>query len=499
MNKLLPTIQREFPGFEAVSAFDAGIPAYYVLLDIEVLEPQRLTHFQSYFLHALALGITTREEMAYFLGVDDQDLIVPAAGLLKLEYIQQVFSAGGKGRSIMLTAKGQQALSEQGAPPVPLRKTGHLHFNALTWMPTSLEENTISAAQMSKEGFPLLPAKERQRPTIGDFTEQEVGLALRGATAFQDRKIVELLELRKVESEYIAPVTVVLLKHPKTNEQRLVVYEGSSQRREDSTALQRLFENGDYQLPTEVTSLSEHHLDLPLHLSPEILQATQILARNEQVLEELEAQLTEQEERKFLSQSEMERQELRQRVQQLKEELQIKREDNEGLREKLFQSKIDFLRTEDHRAVLKRALREVREELIIISPWMNRRACDDELCQLLGKALSRGVRIRIGYGIGQERSKEEAERNRNNVRAVTNAIKRFTPKSAIHLLEMRETRGTHEKILVCDRQFAVSSSFNWLSYAGGQDKGYRSETGILLRAPDQVADLATKALQTLLS
>src|SRR5579883_1192498 len=137
MNKLLPTSQREFPVFEAVSAFDAGIPAYYVLLDIEVLEPQRLTHFQSYFLHSLALGITTREEMAYFLGVDDQEVIVPAAGLLKLEYIQQIFSDGGTGRSIMLAATGHQALSQQGAPPVPPRKTGHLHFTALTWMPTS--------------------------------------------------------------------------------------------------------------------------------------------------------------------------------------------------------------------------------------------------------------------------------------------------------------------------------------------------------------------------
>jgi hypothetical protein len=30
MNKLLPILRRDFPGFETISAFEAGIPAYQV-------------------------------------------------------------------------------------------------------------------------------------------------------------------------------------------------------------------------------------------------------------------------------------------------------------------------------------------------------------------------------------------------------------------------------------------------------------------------------------
>jgi phosphatidylserine/phosphatidylglycerophosphate/cardiolipin synthase-like enzyme len=64
---------------------------------------------------------------------------------------------------------------------------------------------------------------------------------------------------------------------------------------------------------------------------------------------------------------------------------------------------------------------------------------------------------------------------------------------------MRETRGTHQKILICDRTFAVTGSFNWLSYAGEQDEGYRNETGTLFRHIDQINALATIALQALSS
>lgn len=55
MHKLLPVLRREFPDFEAIKAFEAGIPVYFIRLAVEVLEKQKLTTFQLYFLHAVAL------------------------------------------------------------------------------------------------------------------------------------------------------------------------------------------------------------------------------------------------------------------------------------------------------------------------------------------------------------------------------------------------------------------------------------------------------------
>ncbi len=117
----------------------------------------------------------------------------------------------------------------------------------------------------------------------------------------------------------------------------------------------------------------------------------------------------------------------------------------------------------------------------------------------VGDAIKRGAHIRIGYGMGKERDATEAVGNRNNVQAVKGALGRSIPKSLASFLEMKETGGTHQKILVCYRTFAVNGSFNWLPYTGQKGEGYRDETGTLHRHIDQVTELANIALQKLSS
>lgn len=499
MDKLLPMLRRSFPEFEAIRAFEAGIPVYFVRLAVEVMEPQELTSFELYFLHAIALGLNTQQEIAHLLGLDSRDLVSPGANLLKNEYIRQELPTSEKGRLIFLTDKGRQVLKDQKAPPVPTRREGRFHFNALTWEPIPYEENTYSVEKMSKEGLFILPSRENERPTLGNFTEKDVDFALSNAPAFQDKKIIALLELKKLELEYIAPVTVVLLQHFETREQRLTVYRNSSQQQSESRVLQRLFENKQLNIPEDAAILKKDKMDIPSSLSSHVTAAAKNLEQNEIVLQEIEEQLTEQEAQQTTTQSSQERQGLRERIQQLKEELRLKREDNEILRRYLKQSQVEFLQTEQHRPILVQALREAQKEIIIISPWMNRRACNDDLCRLIGEAIKRGVRIRIGYGMGKERDAQETARNRENVNAVRRALERFIPPSSIHLLDMRKTNGTHQKILVCDRKFAVTGSFNWLSYAGGQDEGYRNETGTLFRHANQINELASIALRVLSS
>ncbi len=500
MRELPPNLYREFAEFEPYQAFEAGIPVYAVRLHIEVLEPQVLTSFQTYFLHAIACGVNTRAAIARLLGVNDRDLVAPGASLLKMGYIEQGLPTPEGERPITLTQQGQQALQEHGAPPVPKRKEGKLHFNMLTWSPTPLEEETWTTDQMVKEGLSILPSKSNQRPTLGDFTEKEVASALMGRRAFQGCEVIALLQLKQpMELQYIAPVSVFLLRHREADEQRLAIYRNGVYLRSETAILQRLFESREWRLPADIASLAERGLDIPLSLPSEVTQVTQDLVQREYDLKDLEFQLTGQELLRSTTQNEQERREREEGIQQLREDIQGKQEEIERLRQELRQSQIEFLETEQHRPFLEQALRDAKEEVIIISPWMNRRACNDDLCRLIGEAVGRGVRIRIGYGIGKERDAVETARNQSNLYQVKNAIHRFLPKSSPGLFEMRETHGTHQKILVCDRTFAITGSFNWLSYAGQRDEGYRRETGTLFRQADQVRELATIALQTLSS
>ncbi len=103
----------------------------------------------------------------------------------------------------------------------------------------------------------------------------------------------------------------------------------------------------------------------------------------------------------------------------------------------------------------------------------------------------------IGYGMGHERYPAETNRNKRNVDEVKFAIKkriRDTDPTPF-LRDIVETTGTHQKILVCDRQFAITGSFNWLSYTGKQNEGYRQELSVLFRYIDQVNELANIGIQ----
>ena len=137
-------------------------------------------------------------------------------------------------------------------------------------------------------------------------------------------------------------------------------------------------------------------------------------------------------------------------------------------------------------------MHEAKEEVIILSPWVNSSAFNNDLCSLIGEAIKRGVHVRIGYSAykGQDVSEEQ-----KSVLEVRNTLNFYIPNSLKNLLEMKAIDNLFTKTLICDRTFAVISSFNWLSDLGQQN---HSETGSLVRSREQVIEQANIALQLLL-
>jgi phosphatidylserine/phosphatidylglycerophosphate/cardiolipin synthase-like enzyme len=48
---------------------------------------------------------------------------------------------------------------------------------------------------------------------------------------------------------------------------------------------------------------------------------------------------------------------------------------------------------------------------------------------------------------------------------------------------------THAKILISDAKFAVTTSFNWLSFKGDRDRTFRDERGTLVSDPQKIDEL----------
>lgn len=494
MDKLLPMLRRDFPDYEAVKAFEAAIPVYRIQLVVEVLERQSLTTFQSYFLQLLALDVNTDKAIAHLLGVDESDLASTAVSLLRLRYMQQGPLNSEKERPLLLTSLGRKILAEEGPPQVPKRKTGTFHLNALTWTSLPQDQKIWQERRMRQDGLPILPMRESDPPTLGDFTEQGVTQALSTSWAFQGRDITDLIQLKKPRLEYIAPVTVVLLQHRNGSEERLAVYRNGLYQQADSVALQRLFENELFRVPQDAALLQEQGIEILLSLPSQVCQVIQELVRSEATLKDLETQVAEHEGRRIAAQGDREREKLVEKHHQIQNAQQVQQAASEELRLRLHEHHIKLLRAGQHRPVLEEALREAKEEVIILSHWMNRRACDEALCRLLGEAVKRGVRIRIGYGNGKEGNSTEAARHQHNIREVKWALRQSIPPSAESLLEMKEIPDSNLKMLLFDNMLAVSGGFDWLSNAG---ESYRNETGLLFRSQDQVLELTRLALKEL--
>jgi hypothetical protein len=125
------------------------------------------------------------------------------------------------------------------------------------------------------------------------------------------------------------------------------------------------------------------------------------------------------------------------------------------------------LETKDHPPLLKEAFQSARKTIVLISPWIKMRILRPLLPQL-DDALARGCEVWIGYGMPPSTT----HKDNSDADAITALKQRESV--GLRLVDM----WTHEKVLVVDDELYVNTSFNWLSYSGGDG---RRESGLLQR------------------
>ena len=128
--------------------------------------------------------------------------------------------------------------------------------------------------------------------------------------------------------------------------------------------------------------------------------------------------------------------------------------------------RVEILKTPiSHRKKLLETIDQSQSTLIIISGWARENAMNDEFRNRIKNALNRGVNIFLGYGY-KGFSEEENEKHRVASKKVINDLQEWSSNIvSIGLLRSRYY-PEHSKILICDDQFAIYGSFNWLSNKG---------------------------------
>jgi hypothetical protein len=169
---------------------------------------------------------------------------------------------------------------------------------------------------------------------------------------------------------------------------------------------------------------------------------------------------------------------------------ELKRQlDEAGQREKVLMAKFEGLSVRhvpvhDHPEYLRRALKESKQRVLIISPWIRAAVVDSSLLALFEDAGSRNVKVFVGYGITERRGEmppndadKEAERK---LQALARQYR------SIHVMKLGDT---HAKVLISDSSWAIVTSFNWLSFKGSRKLEFRDERGMYVGLPDKVNEL----------
>ncbi len=109
------------------------------------------------------------------------------------------------------------------------------------------------------------------------------------------------------------------------------------------------------------------------------------------------------------------------------------------------------------------------KEIDLICPWMNRRVINEEMILRFRRAISRGVKIKICYGIGTEVSDTRQTETERTVDMLKN---RFADTDLISF----NKGNTHIKYLICDDKYMMVGSYNLLSFAADyEDDDVREE------------------------
>lgn len=138
------------------------------------------------------------------------------------------------------------------------------------------------------------------------------------------------------------------------------------------------------------------------------------------------------------------------------------------------------IETTQHKEYLLYTLKNAKKAVYIHSPWVRHNVVK-EYEKHIESALQKGIKVSIKYGL--------KPRNRFEKDPIDTKSKMLFDKWDKSYPNFKATTdNNHSKILICDDEFMIVGSFNWLSFGGFADKDgdTRSETSSMVKNKDSI-------------
>ena len=468
LEQILEQTAHARPGYDLVSFKEAGLPVYVLKLRILVLERKALSPIEEAVLKAVRAGLDSPGSIFEFLGLSRTVLTPVLASLNTAELINYSRGAADADAKVTLAAKGRLALAE-AATVKPQERVVSVCFDALTKKLLLIAPEQLDRSRdMRALGYFEVPTGSSKRPEVEDIPLQDFDKVL-ARLSVTNEPTGTLLAVRRIERRELHFLRCVMLfykNHAQPPEVEVAFW------REDGPAM-------------------EHEVRFQAVGGPDLVGARLLMAEGASttgvVLPEILAAATCPEPPSAAVPAQPGQAPMRSTP--------------EVVVAKPSAPEVETMQTllcHEHPPFLKKALLSAKHRLVIVSPWIRDSVIDWPFIASLEALLKSGVEVYIGYGI--EKADGNGKRNaakdkpditpraEKDLRELANRYKHF------HFVHVG---NTHRKSLVCDDQFAVVTSFNWLSYKGDSQGSPRDERGIVFRKKHHVERLVAEELELL--
>lgn len=454
----LDTLRRhafERPGFTLVNYAEVAIPHYIVNVDVLVQTRKSLPAIDEFVLASIDAGVQETSEICEFLGLEGSLVERSVIGHWNLDHVDEQSREGV--RRLVLTAQGKQTLTDLKAVK-PERMELTLTFDRLLWNPVLVHPADLDhPIDIRDAQVHEVRAVRPHKPGLEDVSVERVNPVLKEFMRSRDINvdILAVLSVLRTERRYLPGILLVYQGSTSSDVDVAVSVDGRISQAH-TTALNRAGGLSwlELELDTATDPAQELRFDASLvrRLPPEAAE-TALHARVAQA----EAAIASEGDSDVGP----------------PEEAPPRREELAEAKAELDALALRRVPVFEHPILLRDALRNTRQRLLIVSPWIKRGVVNQDFLDALERLSRDGVRVTIGYGLHDARFGGPSD-DVDAVKALEGLSRRFESFSLLKL------GNTHEKILISDNTW-ITTSFNWLSFRGDPRRTIRREAGILVR------------------
>lgn len=463
------------PELRLVGYEEVGLPFYRVKIRAYTLERKAIPVIEEFVLQCLDNGVAEPDAIAEFLGLPGAVVRGALSSLVRSEDVQLAGSTEDRKHVWKLTTRGRTTL-EQAEQITAQQGTFEIDYDGLLRRVTNYRrESSYAPRELKDLGLLEIPAHPVKPPEMSDLHHHDVAREIAEDSGRRKRQLVSVVAIEK-RLRFFRPAVALIYRNDSDGRVEVGIAINGRLSEAHETAFAKA--DGPKRMGMDAAPASATPESLGIvnaQDAREIASALPPVLLQEQLRKAVvsaEAQVSAA--REALNATSGDSQHIRLEI----KESETKLRQAEKALEELSAT---YLQVYDHPPRLEEALAEARNRLLIISPWIGACVVNDGFLRKVATAASRGVKIYIGYGIPEDprRPKPPARELEAEKRLVD--LGRMSGNIIVKRLG-----DTHAKVLAYDQTWAILTSFNWLSFKGSRDKGYRDEQGVLLRLPAMV-------------